>query len=55
MKLGGKSKICDGNNRTGSALFGGIGEVGGGWFRKKWGICNLQTGDQILMKFDLDL
>ena len=28
MKLGGenkhKSKICDGNNRTGSALFGGV-------------------------------
>jgi len=29
MKLGGKnrheSKICDGNNQTGSALFGGVG------------------------------
>ena len=36
MKLGGKnkykSKICDGNNRTGSALFGGVG--GGGVIRK---------------------
>ena len=29
MKLGGKNqqkfKICDGNNQTGSALFGGVG------------------------------
>ena len=58
MKLGGKnkhkSKICDGNNWTWSALFGGVG--GGGVIRKKMrkrGTYNLQLGDQILMKFDL--
>ena len=36
MKLGGKnnhkSKKCDGNNLTGSAIFGGVGE--GGVIRK---------------------
>ena len=54
MKLDGKnknlSKIRDWHNRTGSALFGGVG--GGGDF-ENWGICNLQKGDQILMKFDI--
>ena len=59
MKLDGKnrnlSKICDWHNRTGSALFGGIG--GGGVILKievfVTGICNLRKSDQILMKFDI--
>ena len=53
MKLDGKnknlSKIHDWHNRTGSALFGGVGGVGWG----NLGICNLRKGDQILMKFDI--
>ena len=60
MKLGGKnknkSKIRNLNNRTGPALFGGVGGGGEGIIRKnikKWGIYNLRTGDQILMKFDI--
>ena len=54
MKLEGEnknlSKIRDWHNRTGSALFGGVG--GGGHF-ENWGICNLRKGDQILIKFDI--
>ena len=44
------SKIRDWHNQTGTVLFGG---VGGGGNSEKWGICNLRTGDQILMKFDI--
>ena len=59
MKLGGKnkhkSKISDWHNRTGSALFSG---VGGGSnsekLEKKWGIFNLPTGVKILMKFNIE-
>ena len=55
MKLDGKnknlSKIRDWHNRTGSALFSGVG--GGGGNLEKWSICNLRKRDQILMKFDI--
>ena len=55
MKVDGKnkhkSKIGDWHNRTG---FGGDGERGGNSEKlEKRGICNLRTGDQILMKFDV--
>ena len=60
MKIGGrnelKSKTNDWPNRTGSTFFGGVGEGGGSTSekqKKKWGICNLRTVDQILMKFDI--
>ena len=53
MKLDGKnrnlSKLRDCYNRTGSALFGGIGRVN----FENLGICNLRKGDQILMIFDI--
>ena len=56
MKLDGKNKnlsmIRDWHNRTGSALFGGVG--GGGGNFENWGICNLRKGDQILIKPDLE-
>ena len=56
MKLDGKnknknlSKIHDWHNRTRSAPYGGVEE---GLILKKWGICNLGKGDQILMKFNI--
>ena len=44
--------MCDWHNKTGSALFGGVG--GSNWEKlEKQGVCNLQTGDQILMKFNI--
>ena len=54
MKPDGKnknlSKIRDWHNRTGSALFGG---VGGGDNFENGGICYLRKGEQILMEFDI--
>ena len=29
-------------------------ELGGGGNSEKWGICNLWTGDQIVMEFDIE-
>ena len=56
MKLDGKnkhkSKICDGNNWTGYALFGGVGGDGNSEKLEKMKYLNLRTGDRILMKLN---